>query len=52
MEYKIHMYLHREFFENLGPNPSIATYNASVVNFYNATGCIVRFIKKNIFFFY
>jgi hypothetical protein len=35
-----------------GPNPTIASYNASVVNFYNATGSIVRFINKNIFFFY
>jgi hypothetical protein len=34
------------------PNPTIASYNASVVNFYNATGSIVRFINKNIFFFY
>jgi hypothetical protein len=30
----------------------IASYNASVVNFYNATGSLVRFINKNIFFFY
>jgi hypothetical protein len=35
-----------------GPNPTIASNNASVVNFYNATGSIVRFINKNIFFFY
>jgi hypothetical protein len=29
-------------------NPTIASYNASVVNFYNATGSLARF--KNIFF--
>jgi hypothetical protein len=34
-----------------GPNPTIASYNASVVNFYNATGSLVCFEKKkNIFF--
>jgi hypothetical protein len=25
-----------------GPNPTIASYNASVVNFYNATGSLLR----------
>jgi hypothetical protein len=32
-----------------GPNPTIASYNASVVNFYNATGSLVCFENKNIF---
>jgi hypothetical protein len=35
-----------------GPNPTIASYNASVVIFYNTTGSLARFISKNIFFFY
>jgi hypothetical protein len=34
-----------------GANPTIASYNASVVNFYNATGSLARFEKKNIFFY-
>jgi hypothetical protein len=29
-----------------GANPTIASYNASVVNFYNATGSLARFEKK------
>jgi hypothetical protein len=29
-----------------GANPTIASYNASVVNFYNATGSLVRFENK------
>jgi hypothetical protein len=33
-----------------GANPTIATYNASVVNFYNVTGSLVHFENKNIFF--
>jgi hypothetical protein len=32
-----------------GANPTFASYNASVVNFYNATGSLVRFINKRIF---
>jgi hypothetical protein len=35
-----------------GANPTIASYNASVVNFYNATGSLVNFKNKNMFFFY
>jgi hypothetical protein len=43
-----------------GANPTIASYNASVVNFYNAsvvnfynaTGSLVHFININMFFFY
>jgi hypothetical protein len=32
-----------------GANPTIAGYNASIVNFYNATGSLARFEnKKNI----
>jgi hypothetical protein len=33
-----------------GVNPTIANYNASVVNFYNATGSLARFENKNILF--
>jgi hypothetical protein len=33
-----------------GTNPTIAIYNASVVNFHNATGSLARFENKNIFF--
>jgi hypothetical protein len=33
-------------------NPTIASYNAGVVNFCNATGSLVRFINKNSFFFF
>jgi hypothetical protein len=33
-----------------GANPTIVIYNASVVNFYNATGSLARFENKNIFF--
>jgi hypothetical protein len=29
-------------------NPTIAIYNASVVNFYNATGSLARFENKNV----
>jgi hypothetical protein len=35
---------------NSGANPTIASYNASVVNFYNATSSLARFKNKNIFF--
>jgi hypothetical protein len=34
-----------------GANPTIASYNASVVNFYNATGSLARFEKNIIFYF-
>jgi hypothetical protein len=34
-----------------GPNPTIASYNASVVNFYNATGSLVCFEKKIFVYF-
>jgi hypothetical protein len=30
-----------------GTNPTIASYNASIVNFYNATGSLARFGNKN-----
>jgi hypothetical protein len=30
-------------------NPTIASYNASVVNFYNATGSLARFENKKYF---
>jgi hypothetical protein len=29
-----------------GANPTIASYNASVVNFFNATGSLARFENK------
>jgi hypothetical protein len=32
-----------------GPNPTIASYNASVVNFYYATGSLARFENKKYF---
>jgi hypothetical protein len=35
-----------------GSNPTTSIYNASVVNFYNATGSLARFENKNIFFFF
>jgi hypothetical protein len=34
-----------------GANPTIASYNASVVNFYNATGSLARFENKNVTFY-
>jgi hypothetical protein len=33
-----------------GANPTIVIYNASVVNFYNATGSLVRFENKKKYF--
>jgi hypothetical protein len=35
-----------------GANPTIASYNASVVNFYNATGSLAHFENKNITFYF
>jgi hypothetical protein len=35
-----------------GANPTIAIYNASVVNFYNATGSLEHFENKNIIFYF
>jgi hypothetical protein len=35
-----------------GANPTIVIYNASVVNFYNATGSLARFENKNILFYF
>jgi hypothetical protein len=34
---------------NAGANPTIVIYNASVVNFYNASGSLVRFENKKYF---
>jgi hypothetical protein len=34
-----------------GANPTIASYNASVVNFYNVKGSLARLENKNIFFY-
>jgi hypothetical protein len=33
-------------------NPTIASYTASVVNFYNATGSLTRFENKNFIFYF
>jgi hypothetical protein len=35
-----------------GANPTIASYNASVVIFYNATDSLARFENKIIFFYF
>jgi hypothetical protein len=35
-----------------GLNPTTSIYNASVVNFYNATGSLARFENKNILFYF
>jgi hypothetical protein len=35
-----------------GANPTVASYNASVVNFYNATGSLSRFENKNILLYF
>jgi hypothetical protein len=35
-----------------GANPTIASYNDSVVKFYNATGSLARFENKNIIFYF
>jgi hypothetical protein len=35
-----------------GANPTIASYNANVVNFYNATSRPTRFENKNILFYF
>jgi hypothetical protein len=36
-----------------GANPTIVSYNASIVKFYNTVSSLVRFeIKKNIFFYF
>jgi hypothetical protein len=35
-----------------GTNPTTSIYNASVVNFYNATGSLARFENKNIFSYF
>jgi hypothetical protein len=39
-------------FKYPGANPTIASYNASVVNFYNAMGSLARFENKNIIFYF
>jgi hypothetical protein len=35
-----------------GANPTIANYNASVGNFYNATDSLARFENKTFFFYF
>jgi hypothetical protein len=35
-----------------GANPTTSIYNASIVNFYNATGNKARFENKNILFYF
>jgi hypothetical protein len=37
---------------NSGANPTIVIYNASVVNYYNATGSLARLENKNILFYF
>jgi hypothetical protein len=39
-------------FQVHGANPTIASYNASVVNFYYATGSLARFENKNSLFYF
>jgi hypothetical protein len=39
-----------KFLKYPGANPTNVSYNASVVNIYNATSSPVRFYNKNIFF--
>jgi hypothetical protein len=41
-----------EAWSSLRPNPTTSIYNAGVVNFYNATGSLARFEKKNILFYF
>jgi hypothetical protein len=44
---------YKKLYSTPGTNPTIASYKASVVNFYNATtGSLARFGNKNIFFFF
>jgi hypothetical protein len=42
------------YFDRISPgaNPTIASYNASVVIFYNATVSLARFEDKNIIFYF
>jgi hypothetical protein len=35
-----------------GANSTIASYNARVVNFYNAAGSLACFVNKNILFYF
>jgi hypothetical protein len=35
-----------------GPNPTIKSYNASVIKIYNAKSGLERFENKNIFFYF
>jgi hypothetical protein len=35
-----------------GANPTIVSYNASAVKFYNTTSSLVRFENKTIFFYF
>jgi hypothetical protein len=37
---------------NPGANPTIASYNASAVKIYNASGSLARFENRNIFFYF
>jgi hypothetical protein len=39
-------------FDLSGANPTIASYNASVVKTYNAMSSLVRFENKNDFFYF
>jgi hypothetical protein len=35
-----------------GANPTIVSYNASVVKYYSATGSLACFVNKNILFYF
>jgi hypothetical protein len=49
---KLHAPSSLKVYTRSGANPSIANYNASVVNFSNATGSLARFENKNILFYF
>jgi hypothetical protein len=40
------------FYVHTGANPTVVIYNASVVNFFNATGSLARFEIKNTLFYF
>jgi hypothetical protein len=44
--------MYRRKFAQTGAYPTIASDNASVINFYNVTGRLARFENKNIFFYF
>jgi hypothetical protein len=44
--------LYQEKYGNPGANPTIESYNASAIEFYNATGSLVRLENKTILFYF